>query len=192
MVLGPLRKQRDVSKVPVAPTAVLLEDSSAPPTTTIPHAQGHSTSPTATLACTQGSCTSLPDTLAHCYSPVVHLDPLLASIKGRSRLLPRGCRGFARRGRRADGPALSLPSRDACNPYYGRHPPSWARDNTSHPPLLSCVPSRADPSGLGRAATTNSLVGPEDPPPGPKRRQYLTSWEMVSISSIIRVAVLPR
>jgi hypothetical protein len=65
VVLSPLRKQGDVSKVPAALTAVLLQGSSAPPTATILCAQGSSTSPTATLACTQGSCTSLPDTLAH-------------------------------------------------------------------------------------------------------------------------------
>jgi hypothetical protein len=69
-VLSPLRKQEDVSKVPAAPTTVLLQGSSAPPTATTPHAQGSSTSPTATLACTQGSGTALPDTLAHSYTPL--------------------------------------------------------------------------------------------------------------------------
>jgi hypothetical protein len=42
------------------------------------------------LACTQGLGTLLPDTLAHSYTPIVHLDPLLASIKGRSRAILRG------------------------------------------------------------------------------------------------------
>jgi hypothetical protein len=87
VVLRPLWKQGDVSKVPAAPTAVLLQGSSAPLTATTPRAQGSNTSPTATLACTQGFGTSLPDTLAHSYTPVVHMDPLLASIKGRSRAL---------------------------------------------------------------------------------------------------------
>jgi hypothetical protein len=82
VVLSPLRKQGDVSKIPAAPTAVLLQGSSAPPTATLPRTQGSSTPPTATLACTQGSGISLPDTLAHGYTPIVHLDPLLASIKG--------------------------------------------------------------------------------------------------------------
>jgi hypothetical protein len=104
-VLSPLRKQGDVSKVPAAPTAVLLQGSSALPTATTPRTQGSSTSPTATLACTQGSGTSLSDTLAHSYTPVVHLDPLLASIKGRSRALMRRGR---RVGGRADEPAPSL------------------------------------------------------------------------------------
>jgi hypothetical protein len=82
VVLSPLRKQGDVSKIPTAPIAVLLQGSGAPPTATLPRTQGSSTPPTATLACTQDSGTSLPDTLAHSYTPIVHLDPLLASIKG--------------------------------------------------------------------------------------------------------------
>jgi hypothetical protein len=69
VVLSPLRKQGDVSKIPTAPTAVLLQGSGTPPTATIPRTQGSSTSPTATLACTQGSDTSLPDTLAPSYTP---------------------------------------------------------------------------------------------------------------------------
>jgi hypothetical protein len=89
--LNPLWKQGDVSKVPTAPTAVLLQGSSAPPTATISH--------------TQGSGTSLPDTLAHSYAPIVHLDPLLASIKGRSRALMREGR---RAGGRADEQARTL------------------------------------------------------------------------------------
>jgi hypothetical protein len=90
-VLSPLRKQEDVSKVPAAPTAVLLQGSSAPPTATTP--------------CTQDSGTSLPDTLAHSYTPIVHLDPLLAYIKGRSRAFMRE---GGRAGGRADEQALSL------------------------------------------------------------------------------------
>jgi hypothetical protein len=107
-VFSPLRKQGDVSKVPAGPTAVLLQGSSAPPTATTPRAQGSSTSPTAILACTQGSGTALPDTLAHSYTPIVHLDLLLTSIKGRSRALMRE---GGRAGGRADEPAhtLSLP-----------------------------------------------------------------------------------
>jgi hypothetical protein len=74
--LSPLWKQGEVSKVPTAPTAVLLQGLSAPPTATTSHAQGSSTSPTAML-----------DTLAYRYTPIVHLDPLLTSIKERSRAL---------------------------------------------------------------------------------------------------------
>jgi hypothetical protein len=65
VVLSPLRKQGDVSKIPAAPIAVLLQGSGTSPTATLPRTQGSSTSPTATLACTQGSGTSLPDTLAY-------------------------------------------------------------------------------------------------------------------------------
>jgi hypothetical protein len=50
--LSPLRKQGDVSKDPTAPTAVLPQVPSAPPTTTTSHEQGAKTSPTATMACT--------------------------------------------------------------------------------------------------------------------------------------------
>jgi hypothetical protein len=117
-VLSPLRKQGDVSKVPAAPTAVLLQGSSAPPTATIPHTQGSSASPTGTLACTQGSGTSPADTLAHSYTPIVHLDPLLASIKGRSRAFMRK----GRAGERADERAHSLSLANACNPYNERIP----------------------------------------------------------------------
>jgi hypothetical protein len=119
-VLSPLRKQGDVSKVPTAPTAMLLQGSSAPQTATIPHAQGSSTSPIATLACTLGSGTSLPDTLAHSYTPLVHLDPLLASIKGRSRALMQE----GRAGGRADEQAHSLsPSRTLVTPTTSTSPP---------------------------------------------------------------------
>jgi hypothetical protein len=52
VALSPLRKQGDVSKVPTAPIAVLLQGSNAPSTVTTPRTQGSSTSPTATLACT--------------------------------------------------------------------------------------------------------------------------------------------
>jgi hypothetical protein len=103
---------------------MLLQGSSAPPTATIPRTQSSSTSPTATLACTQGSGTSLPDTLAHSYTPIIYLDPLLASIKGRSRAFMRGSAG-----ERADEQAHSLSLANACNPYYERIP--LAQDNTS-------------------------------------------------------------
>jgi hypothetical protein len=64
-----------------------------------------------------------------------------------------------RAGGRVDGPTLSLSLANACNPYCKRIP--LAQDNTSHvfPP---CVPSRANPFGLGHAATI-LLVGPGTP-----------------------------
>jgi hypothetical protein len=122
VVLSPLRKQGDVSRIPAAPLAMLLQGSGTSPTAMLSRTQGSSTSPTAMLACTQGSGTSLPDTLAHSYTPIVHLDPLLASIKGKSRAFLRG--GVARG--RANEQTLSS-SRKACNPYY-EHP--LVRDNT--------------------------------------------------------------
>jgi hypothetical protein len=122
VVLSPLQKQGDVSNIPAAPTAMLLWDSGAPLTATIPLTQGSSTSPTATLSCTQGSGTSLPDTLAHSYTSIVHLDPLLASIKGRSRALMRE----GRAGGRADEQARSLsPSRTLVTPTASASP--WRR-----------------------------------------------------------------
>jgi hypothetical protein len=108
VVLSPLRKQGDVSRIPAAPPAVLLQGSGTSPTATLSRMQGSSTSPIATLACTQGSGTSLPDTLAHSYTPTVHLDPLIASIKGRSRAF---LRGGGSRGGRANELALSLSRR---------------------------------------------------------------------------------
>jgi hypothetical protein len=52
VVLSLLRKQGDVSKDPIASTAMLPQGSSAPPTATTSHEQGSNTSPTATTACT--------------------------------------------------------------------------------------------------------------------------------------------
>jgi hypothetical protein len=104
VVLNPLRKQGDVSRIPAASTIVLLQGSSTSPTATLSRTHGSSTSPTAMLARTQGSGTPLPDTLAHSYTPIVHLDPLLTSIKGRSRAFLRG----GRAGEWANEQALSL------------------------------------------------------------------------------------
>jgi hypothetical protein len=164
VVLSPLRKQGDVSKIPAAPTAVLLQGSGAPLTATLLRTQGSSTPSTATLACTQGSSTSLPDTLAHSYTPIVHLDPLLASIKGGP---GPSCERVAREKGLTNRLTLSLSLVNACHPYYERIP--LAQDNMSRvfPP---CVPSRANPSGLGHAATI-LLIGPGTP-----RGQNADSW----------------
>jgi hypothetical protein len=78
MVLSSLRKQGNVSRIHAAQPAALL--------------QGSSTSPTATLARTQGSSTSPPAMLAHSYTPIVHLDHLLVSIKEDIQGLPEGRR----------------------------------------------------------------------------------------------------
>jgi hypothetical protein len=156
VVLSPLRKQGDVSRIPAAPPAVLPQGSSTSPTATLSRTQGSSTSPTATLsrtqgsstsltatlACTQGSGTSLPDTLAHSYTPIAHLDPLLASIKGRSR-------AFLREGSRGDEQTnrLSLPLATLVTPTTST--PRCEIIQAAFPP---CVPSCANPSGQGHAA----------------------------------------
>jgi hypothetical protein len=123
VVLNPLRKQGNVSRIHAAPPAVLL--------------QGSSTSLSATLAHIQGSGTSLPAMLAHSYTPIVQLGHLLVSIKGDVQNLHEERKASKGRqsGRNAEeansdsspqGQTLSLSlslslSRDACNPYY-EHP----------------------------------------------------------------------
>src|SRR5688572_23351440 len=105
VVLSPLRKQGDVSRIPAAPPAVLLQGSGTSPTATLSRTQGSSTSPTATLACTQGSGTSLPDTLAHSYTPHCTSGPSPCIYKREVQGLP--AEGVARG--RANEQALSLP-----------------------------------------------------------------------------------
>jgi hypothetical protein len=164
VVLSPLWKQGDVSKIPAAPTAVLLQGSSTSLTTTLSPTQGSSTSPTATLACTQSSGTSLPDTLAPSYTPTVHLDPLLASIKGRSRAFMRE---VARENELTNMLTLSISlSRTLVTPTTSTLP--WCE--ITRATFLPCVPSCANPSGLGHAAT-NLLVGPGTP-----RGRNADSW----------------
>jgi hypothetical protein len=166
VVLSPLRKEGDVSRIPAAPPAVLLEGSGTSPTAMLSRTQGSSTSLTATLACTQGSGTSLPDTLAHSYTPHCTSGPSPCIYKREVQGLPAGGSREGRANKQAHSLSLSLSlSRDACNPYY-EHP--LVRDNTSRIPPY--VPSCANPSGQGHAAI-NSLVGSVEGPRGPKRRQ---------------------
>jgi hypothetical protein len=156
VVLSPLRKQGDVSRIPAAPSVALLQGSGTSSTATLSHKQGSSTSPIATLACTQGSGTSLPDTLAHkLHPPIVHLDPLLASIKGRSRAFLREGRAEGRANEQAH--SLSL-SRTLVTPTTSTPPWCEIIQATFSP----CVPSRANPSGQGHS-TTNLLVGLRTP-----------------------------
>jgi hypothetical protein len=65
-----------------------------------------------------------------------------------------------RAGERADEQALSLSLSlaNACNPYYEHTP--WCEITRAG--LSPCVPSCANPSGQGHAAT-NLLVGPGTP-----------------------------
>jgi hypothetical protein len=153
VVLSPLRKQGDVSKILAASTTVLLQGSCTSPTATLPRTQGSSTSPTATLACTQGSGTSLPDTLAPSYTPHCTPGPSPCSYK-------REVQGLHARGSRGGTSwrTGSLSRVNACNPYYEHTP--WCE--ITRAALSSCVPSCANPSGQGHAAT-NLLVGPGTP-----------------------------
>jgi hypothetical protein len=163
-VLSPLRKQGDVSKVPTAPTAVLLQGSSAPSTTTTSHAQALTPLRQPRRHVHRGSGSSLPDTLAYCCTPhcIPGPSPYIYKRKVQG---PRT--GGGRAGGRADGQALSLsPSRTLVTPYCKRiHPGRRTTRSRGFPP--PCVPSRADPSGLEHAATIYSSV---QGPPGSKRR----------------------
>jgi hypothetical protein len=144
VVLSPLRKQGDVSRIPAASPAVLLQSSGTSPTATLSRTKGSSTSPIARLACTQGSGTSLPNTLAHSYTPTVHLDPLLASIKGRSWAFLREGRVGGRANEQAH--SLSL-SRTLVTPTTST---PWCE--ITRVAFPSCVPSCANPSGQGHVA----------------------------------------
>jgi hypothetical protein len=162
VVLSPLQKQGDVSKILAAPTAALLQGSGTSPTTTLPRTQGSSTSPTTTLACTQGSGTSLPDTLAPSYTPHCTSGPSPCIYKREV----QGLHAEGRAGEQADEQAHSHPLTNACKPYYEHTP--WR--GITRAAILPCVPSRANPSELGRAAT-NLLVGPGTP-----RGRNTDSW----------------
>jgi hypothetical protein len=175
--LSPLRKQGDVSKDPTAPTAVLPQGSSTPPTAMTSHEQGSNTSPTATSACTQGSGSSPLDMLAHCYAPHCTPGPSPYIYKRKVQGPHTGRWPRGRTGRRTRL-SLSLSLTNACNPLLQVHPP-WAQDNTRPRfPLLfpPCVPSHTDPSGLGHAATIYSSV---QGPPGSKRRQVATYYNSI-------------
>jgi hypothetical protein len=163
--LSPLQKQGDVSKDPTAPTAVPPQASSTPPTATTSHEQGAKTSPAATTACTLGSSSSLLDTLVHCYTPIVHLGPLLTPIKGRSRALVREGWPRGRTGWRTVSLSLS-PSRTLVTPYCKRTRPG--RRTTRRPRVSSllflpplCSVSRR-PIWAGTRGD-NLLVGPGTP-----------------------------
>jgi hypothetical protein len=112
--------------------------------------------------------------LARCYTPTVHLDPLLTPIKGRTRALLRRVGRAGQKGRDGARVRPLAPSRvDACNPLLQAHP-TWARDkhegcgiSTSHArlPPAAFPPSRSvsrRPIWAG-AFGDNSLVGPGTP-----------------------------
>jgi hypothetical protein len=164
VALSPLRQQGDVSRVLAALPAVLLQDSGAPPAATPSHVQRPSSPPTATLACTQGLGTPLSDTLAHSYAPIVHLDSLLASIKGKSRATLRGVRAREATDELCVPLSLSL-TRRACNPYCERHP--WCRiiQGLSH--ILCSIPRQP----IWAGTRSDNLLVDLGTPPGLKRRQ---------------------
>jgi hypothetical protein len=157
VVLSPLRKQGYVSKIPAAPTAVLLQGSSTSPTATLSPTQGSSISPTATLACTQDSGTSLPDTLAPSYTP--HCTPGPSPCIYKREVQGLHAKGGAGEQANEQAHSLSLSrARTLVTPTTST--PPWC--GVTRAAFLPCVPSRANPSGLGHAAT-NLLVGPGTP-----------------------------
>ena len=116
------------------------------------------------MACTQGSGTSLADTLAHSYTPIVHLDPLLASIKGRSR--PSCGRVVTREDGLTNRLALS-PSRTLVTPTASASP--WRRITRA---TFSPLVFHLAPTYLGWD-TQRHFYSSVQGPPGSKRRQYI-------------------
>jgi hypothetical protein len=168
VALSPLRQEGDVSRVLAALPAVLLQDSGAPPVATPSHVQRPSSPPTATLACTQGLGTPLPDTLAHSYAPVVHLDSLLASIKGKSRDTLREVRASEA----VDELYVPLSLSPSCDALVTPTASGTPGAGYYKACPTSCVPSRANLSGQGHAATIYSSV--QGPPP--PRGRNADSW----------------
>jgi hypothetical protein len=104
--------------------------------------------------------------LAHCYTP--HCTPRPSPYVYKRKAQSSRTRRLAARENGLAHEALSLSHANACNPLLQAHSP-WAQDNTKaagSPLLFStlCVPSRADPSGLGHAATIYLSV--QGPPQG--------------------------
>jgi hypothetical protein len=164
--LSPLRKQGDVSKDSTAPTVVLPQGSSAPPTTTTSHEQGAKTSPAATTACTKGSSSSLLDTLAHCYIP--HCTPGPSPYAYKRKVQGSRTRRLAARENETARKSLALSHADSCNPLLQAHP-TWAQDNTmaaGFPFCLSPLPPSCSVSRQPIWAGTrgdNLLISPGTP-----------------------------
>jgi hypothetical protein len=163
VVLSPLRKQGDVSRIPAAPPAVLLQGSGTSPTATLSRTQGSSTSPTATLACTQGSGTSLPDTLAHELHPHCTPEPSPCIYQREVQGLPvRGSRGGT--SKRTGSLSLSL-SRTLVTPTTST---PLVRDNTSRVSVLCSILRQP----IWAGAHSDKFTGWLTNPPVPKRQQY--------------------
>jgi hypothetical protein len=166
VVLSPLRKQGDVSRIPAASTAVLLQGSGTSPTATLSHTQGSSTSPTAMLACTQGSSTPLPDALAHSYTPHCTSGPSPCIYKREVQGLP--ARGVARGNELTNRltPFLSLAT--LVTPTTST---PLVRDNTSCVFPLCSVSHQP----IWAGAHSDKFTSRSRDPLGPKRRQVIAS-----------------
>jgi hypothetical protein len=120
--------------------------------------------------------------VALCYTPIVHLDPLLTPIKGRTRaLLEKVGRVGTRTGQALSwGRSLPSPAWTLVTPYCKRTRPGRGTNTKAagFPPLSRRTPAASlsppfvlahvlDPSGLGHAALTRRSEGP----PVSKRRQ---------------------
>jgi hypothetical protein len=162
VVLSPLRKQGDVSKIPAAPTVVLLQGSKH-------FSDGHVIA-YAGLKHFSDSHVGMYTGLRHfparhvsaqLHPPIVHLDPLLASIKGRSRAFMQK---VARENELTNRLTLSL-SRTLVTPTTSTPPLAW--DNTSRVFLLVF---HLAPTHLARTRSDKFTRRSRDPP-GSKRRQ---------------------
>ena len=170
--LSPLRKQGDVSKDPTAPTAVLPQGSSTPPTTTTSHEPGAKTSPAATMACTYGASSPPLDTLAHCYTP--HCTPGPSPYTYKRKV--QGSR-TERLAARENGPthkALTLSHANACNPLLQAHPSALGTGQHEGRGSPYCSPpfvSRLAPTHLGWDTQRQFTRRSRDPSRS-KRRHY--------------------
>jgi hypothetical protein len=104
--------------------------------------------------------------LAHCYTP--HCTPGPSPYAYKRKVQGSRTRRLAARENRPMHRALSLSHADACNPPTASAPDLGAGQHEGRGfPLCYfsplCAPSRADPSGLGHAATIYSSV---QGPPG--------------------------
>jgi hypothetical protein len=117
--------------------------------------------------------------LALCYTPIVHLDPLLAPIKGRTRALLQKLAAWGRgRDRRSREAARSLSHVDACNPLLQAHP-TWARDKheghgistslSRSGCLFSPFALRLAPTHLGWGTRRHFTRRPRNPPVSKRR-----------------------
>jgi hypothetical protein len=182
VALSPLRKQGDVSRIPAALTAVLLQGSGTSPTATLSPTQGSSTSLTATLACTQGSGTSLPDTLAPSYTPHCTSGPSPCIYKREVQgLHAGGSRGGTSQRIGSLSLSLSLSLANACNPYYEHTP--LVRDNTSRVSPL-CSISRQP---IWEGARSDKFTRRSRDPPGLKHRHFFSKIVLDFQNSVFNI-----